>query len=119
MNQDYIAWVGQGAIADRTLEHLGESDRGVIMMRKRLLEEIGGGGGRPRPEGHHPRSGLNDRVYLPTRRPNRPAPSDGPQPFVFLAGQPDEVFAEYAKAWQRARLLPKGPVTVSSCHRYE
>ena len=39
MNQDFIAWVGQGAIADRTQEHLGESDRGVILMRKRMLEE--------------------------------------------------------------------------------
>ena len=35
MNQDFVAWVGQGALADRTQEHLGESDRGVIMMRKR------------------------------------------------------------------------------------
>ena len=26
MNQDFVAWVGQGAIADRTQEHLGESD---------------------------------------------------------------------------------------------
>ena len=40
MNQDYIAWVGQGAIADRTLEHLGESDRGVIMLRKRMFDEM-------------------------------------------------------------------------------
>src|SRR5580765_583336 len=39
MNQDFIAWTGQGPIADRTREHLGESDRGVILMRKRLLEE--------------------------------------------------------------------------------
>ena len=39
MNQDFVAWVGQGTIADRTQEHLGESDRGVILMRRRLLEE--------------------------------------------------------------------------------
>jgi 5,5'-dehydrodivanillate O-demethylase len=39
MNQDFVAWVGQGTIADRTQEHLGESDRGVIMMRRRLLED--------------------------------------------------------------------------------
>ena len=38
MNQDFVAWVGQGAIADRTGEHLGESDRGVIMMRKMMPE---------------------------------------------------------------------------------
>jgi 5,5'-dehydrodivanillate O-demethylase len=39
MNQDFIAWVGQGQIADRTQEHLGDSDRGVILMRRRMLEE--------------------------------------------------------------------------------
>ena len=39
MNQDFVAWVGQGGIADRTQEHLGESDRGIILMRKRMLEE--------------------------------------------------------------------------------
>jgi 5,5'-dehydrodivanillate O-demethylase len=39
MNQDFVAWVGQGTLADRTQEHLGESDRGIILMRRRLLEE--------------------------------------------------------------------------------
>jgi 5,5'-dehydrodivanillate O-demethylase oxygenase subunit len=39
MNQDFIAWVGQGALADRTLERLGESDRGIIMMRKKMMEQ--------------------------------------------------------------------------------
>jgi 5,5'-dehydrodivanillate O-demethylase oxygenase subunit len=39
-NQDFIAWVGQGRIADRTKEHLGISDRGVIMMRKRFFDDI-------------------------------------------------------------------------------
>jgi 5,5'-dehydrodivanillate O-demethylase len=40
MNQDFIAWVGQGTIADRTQEHLGTSDRGIILMRKRFLDDI-------------------------------------------------------------------------------
>ena len=40
MNQDFMAWIGQGAIADRTREHLGQSDRGVVMMRQRLLADI-------------------------------------------------------------------------------
>ena len=49
MNQDFVAWVGQGAIADRTQEHLGESDRGVVMMRRKLLEqaEVVARGGEP------------------------------------------------------------------------
>ena len=40
MNQDFVAWVGQGAIADRTQEHLATSDRGVIAMRKRFFEDM-------------------------------------------------------------------------------
>lgn len=40
MNQDFIAWVGQGTIADRTQEHLGLSDRGIIAMRKRFLDDM-------------------------------------------------------------------------------
>jgi len=40
MNQDFIAWVGQGTIADRTKEHLGQSDRGILILRKRLLEDL-------------------------------------------------------------------------------
>lgn len=40
MNQDFIAWVGQGTIADRTKEHLGASDRGISMIRNRFFEDI-------------------------------------------------------------------------------
>jgi 5,5'-dehydrodivanillate O-demethylase len=40
VNQDFIAWVGQGALADRTREHLGESDRGVLLMRRKMFEQI-------------------------------------------------------------------------------
>jgi 5,5'-dehydrodivanillate O-demethylase len=34
LNQDIAAWVGQGVIADRTKEHLGQSDLGIVMMRR-------------------------------------------------------------------------------------
>jgi len=39
-SQDHMAWETQGPIADRTNEHLGEGDRGVIMYRKLLREQI-------------------------------------------------------------------------------
>ena len=39
-NQDYMCWITQGAIAKRNLEKLGESDRGVILFRKMLLEQV-------------------------------------------------------------------------------
>lgn len=40
MNQDFIAWTGQGRITDRTQEALASSDRGIILMRKRFLEDL-------------------------------------------------------------------------------
>jgi 5,5'-dehydrodivanillate O-demethylase len=38
--QDMTGWVGQGAISDRTQEHLAASDKGVILYRKMLLEQM-------------------------------------------------------------------------------
>ena len=40
MNQDFVAWVGQGIVADRTREHLGSSDRGIILQRQRFLSDL-------------------------------------------------------------------------------
>jgi 5,5'-dehydrodivanillate O-demethylase oxygenase subunit len=40
INQDIIAWVGQGKIADRTKENLRTSDIGISMMRKRFFDEM-------------------------------------------------------------------------------
>jgi len=36
--QDMVGWVAQGPISDRTQEHLGQSDKGVILYHK-LLDE--------------------------------------------------------------------------------
>jgi len=40
MNQDFLAWVGQGRIADRSRENLSASDRGIVAMRRRFFEEM-------------------------------------------------------------------------------
>ena len=39
-SQDHMAWETQGPIADRAIEHLGEGDRGIIMLRKLLRDQI-------------------------------------------------------------------------------
>jgi 5,5'-dehydrodivanillate O-demethylase len=39
-NQDYMAWATQGPIANRHLEKLGESDKGIILFRKLLQEQL-------------------------------------------------------------------------------
>jgi 5,5'-dehydrodivanillate O-demethylase len=38
--QDIMAWVTQGAIANRTLEALGSTDRGITLYRKMLFREL-------------------------------------------------------------------------------
>jgi 5,5'-dehydrodivanillate O-demethylase len=40
INQDIVAWVGQGRIADRTKENLRSSDIGISMMRQRFVAEM-------------------------------------------------------------------------------
>ena len=40
MNQDFVTWIGQGAVADRTKENLVSSDRGIVMMRRRLFRDL-------------------------------------------------------------------------------
>jgi 5,5'-dehydrodivanillate O-demethylase len=38
--QDAMAWETQGAVTDRSLEHLGVGDEGIILFRKMLREQI-------------------------------------------------------------------------------
>src|SRR4051794_36598077 len=40
MNQDFVTWVGQGRIADRAQEYHAPSDRGIVMLRRRFLNDI-------------------------------------------------------------------------------
>ncbi len=40
VRQDEMAWVGQGGITNRTTEHLVTSDRGILLYRKLLLDNI-------------------------------------------------------------------------------
>ena len=38
--QDMAVWADQGVVMDRTLERLGDTDRGLIMYRKMLEEQM-------------------------------------------------------------------------------
>ena len=128
MNQDFIAWVGQGTTADRSLEHLGESDRGVILMRKRMLEQMEAVADGGEPMGIVRDATKNQRIPLPriraeTNTPRRQDdvtqvlvaqagsggpdsaggpvadPRSRPNPFPFLAGQPREITEEMERIW--------------------
>jgi 5,5'-dehydrodivanillate O-demethylase len=38
--QDIVAWITQGRISDRSREHLGRSDLGVILLRKLYAQQM-------------------------------------------------------------------------------
>jgi len=38
--EDMIAWITQGGVADRTQEALGLSDKGIILYRRQLQEQL-------------------------------------------------------------------------------
>jgi 5,5'-dehydrodivanillate O-demethylase len=111
VNQDFLAWAGQGRITDRTKEHLGASDRGVVMMRKRFFEELTvvAAGAEPKGLIRDPR--RNVRVELPVMEridvtvgytkaeiladPRKRMLSTS---YVFQAGQPEWVREAFAAA---------------------
>jgi 5,5'-dehydrodivanillate O-demethylase len=110
MNQDFVAWLGQGVIADRTKEHLGTSDRGVIMVRKRFVDDI-----EAMARGEDPKAVVRDpevnrRIDLPIVNKHMfidglPASeyvngvnSPVARSYVFQVGQPDDV----RRAWEDA-----------------
>jgi len=99
MNQDFVAWVGQGRVADRTREHLGESDRGILMMRRRMFEEMEAVGAGRDPMGTVRDPAANQRIHLPLMRDGGAGGGDGPPPFPFLAGQPPEIAQELRGVW--------------------
>lgn len=69
LNQDFAAWVGQGVIADRTSEHLGRSDEGIILLRKRLFADIERVSQGEDPRGIVRDPELNTCIALPLDRP--------------------------------------------------
>ncbi len=110
INQDIIAWVGQGAVADRTQEHLGASDRGISMIRKQWFEDIEAVKRGEDPKGLIREEGRNARVPLPnaSQRPygrmsldemkRDPILSKSLKDFVFHYGQPPEVRRAFEEA---------------------
>ena len=112
MNQDFIAWIGQGPITDRTREHLGTSDAGIIMMRQRFLKDIEAIGRGEDPKATIRDPAVNRCVTLPIADRKRlvegvsaEEATRGPigagrlaTDYVFQAGQPREVRKAYAAA---------------------
>jgi 5,5'-dehydrodivanillate O-demethylase len=110
MNQDFVAWVGQGTIADRTKEHLGTSDRGVIALRKRFFVDLDAIERGEDPKGIVRDPAVNECIRLPivdreiyttglTRAEIAADPSLDPRRgYSLQAGQPEPV----RRAWCEA-----------------
>ena len=113
MNQDFVGWIGQGVISDRSKEHLGASDRGIVMMRRRFFADL-----EAIKEGRDPKAIVRDPevnrcIALPVV--DKPQFTEG-QPleavkakaakmraplggeFRWLYGQPESVARAYAEA---------------------
>jgi 5,5'-dehydrodivanillate O-demethylase oxygenase subunit len=66
--QDMMAWITQGAIADRTRENLGASDKGVAMYRRVLKREVKKVQAGTDPIGLVREESRNRRIDLPNER---------------------------------------------------
>jgi 5,5'-dehydrodivanillate O-demethylase len=129
INQDFVGWVGQGTIADRTQEHLGESDRGIIQLRRRMLEEAARVERGEEPKGLVRDPAQNECIMLPTAdlellRNGQPMAemlkqerfrqaSRTPGEFNFFAHQPEAIRQQYRHAMGLDRLEPQ-PATITS-----
>jgi 5,5'-dehydrodivanillate O-demethylase len=114
MNQDFVAWVGQGRIADRSKEHLGKSDGGIIKMRRAFKEamDIVAAGGEPR--GIIRDAKKNECIVLPIKHREAFTTSQSREQiiatgeklgyrfmrpeYLFQAGMPDDVRRAYQQA---------------------
>jgi 5,5'-dehydrodivanillate O-demethylase len=65
---DIMAWVSQGPIADRTREVLGEWDRGIVLYRRLLFEQLDAVAAGEDPLGVVRDAALNASIELPQER---------------------------------------------------
>ncbi len=66
--QDMMAWISQGVIADRSLENLGATDKGVVMYRRLLKREMQKVKAGIDPMGILRDSARNERIDLPNEK---------------------------------------------------
>jgi 5,5'-dehydrodivanillate O-demethylase len=66
--QDMMAWISQGTIADRSLENLGATDKGIVMYRRMLKREMQKVQAGIDPMGIVRDSARNERIDLPNEK---------------------------------------------------
>jgi 5,5'-dehydrodivanillate O-demethylase len=63
-----MAWVTQGPITDRTVEHLGRSDVGIAMLRKQFKQQLAAVAAGRDPIAVVRDPAANDRIDLPCEK---------------------------------------------------
>lgn len=109
-NQDFVSWIGQGTIADRSKERLGASDEGIVLMRSRFFNDL-----EAIKRGDDPKAVLRVVSDAPIQLPAierelmlngaplnvllaDPVQCERMKRFVFQAGQPESVRCAYVAA---------------------
>jgi 5,5'-dehydrodivanillate O-demethylase len=92
VSQDYASWLGPGPLVDRTRENLGETDKGILMFRRRLFEQA-----RAVAEGEDPQGVIRDpkqnrRITLPGARKGYGIRGEG---LPGLTGEGDVMFRAF------------------------
>jgi 5,5'-dehydrodivanillate O-demethylase len=106
--QDMMAWVTQGAVADRTRENLGSSDKGVAMYRRVLRRELKKVQQGQDPMGIVRDPARNQRIDLPNER-KKHHNSDGFASFML------RTHAKYSPiAGDLARIFERKPETLAA-----
>ena len=110
MNQDFIAWIGQGVIAQRDKEFLSASDLGITMIRRRFLRDLEtiAKGGDPKAVIRDPAVARYVRLPVADREGNLAGQGRRVEPgrvptFPFQTGMPEAVKQE----WDRAMGIAK------------
>lgn len=111
MNQDFVAWAGQGRIADRSREYLGASDQGIVMLRRRLFADLAAIEKGQDPKGVLRDPARNQRIALPSVRRKlameglstteimaNPVHRQTMLSYILQAGQPEAVRQAFAEA---------------------
>jgi 5,5'-dehydrodivanillate O-demethylase oxygenase subunit len=101
MNQDLAVWTGMGTVVNRTAEHLGEGDRGIIMMRKRMFEQLKVVAEGRDPKGTIRDASMNHKIHLP--RIGRENVARRPMPMSHVAGRPPEITNQIEELWATYR----------------
>ncbi len=116
LNQNFVIWLNQDPIVDRTKENLYAGDRGVVMMRDKFFAQMAliRDGGEPKAVLRDARENQRLRLPLSGQRIADGELGDAPPPdpdalpeggrFPYLAGQPPDAAEAYRRViagWRR------------------